>query len=132
MADEYNGSWNAVLGELQLSFLLLLYVSSLAALEQWKKMVALLAASIPALEQSLVAPILDVLEAQLRRIPSDFFADVVSSSNFLGDALATACDQPHSHAAVATFRAFLVDRFGDALALPDDPGVRRRTVAPPR
>ena len=58
LSDEYAGSWNALLGELQLSFLLLLYVSSLAALDQWKSMVALLCASIPACDASTRARVL--------------------------------------------------------------------------
>ena len=99
LSDEYAGSWNALLGELQPSFLLLLYVSSLAALDQWKSMVALLCASIPACD-ALRARVLSVLKAQLDH-PKDFFTDILSATNFLQDALASAFEVDHENEAPA-------------------------------
>lgn len=123
LREEYGGKWSAMFGELQLCFLLLLYISSQAALEQWKRMFSLLCASVPQMistdnESSTGEQLLRVLQCQLDQIPQDFFADAIASDNFMGNALRSMFDgedddDDEQDVALSHFRGFLIDRFGE-------------------
>jgi len=81
----------ALLGELQLAFLLFLRLSSLRALEQWKACLHLLCHCESALVQKprLYGRLLPIVRAQLTLAPRDFFEDELSADNFLRGALAS-------------------------------------------
>jgi len=75
------------LGELQLAFVLLLCMSSMQALEQWKRLVKTVCDCESGISEESLTPFfmnfLDVLETQLMIAPADFFIDPLSSNNFL-------------------------------------------------
>ena len=75
------------LGELQLAFVLLLCLSSMQALEHWKRLLKVVCDCESGLADESLTPFfmnfLDVLETQLMIVPSDFFIDPLSSNNFL-------------------------------------------------
>ena len=75
------------LGELQLAFVLLLCLSSMQALDHWKRLVKVVCDCESGLADESLTPFfmnfLDVLETQLMIAPSDFFIDPLSSNNFL-------------------------------------------------
>ena len=79
----------ALLGELQLGFVLLLYLSNFSGFEVWKTIVHLLCSCYAALaeQEMLFVQFLGVLEAQLLRCPDDFFNDVISENNFVATML---------------------------------------------
>ena len=81
---------DALVGELQLSYLLFLRLSSLRALEQWKALLHLLLSCEAALHtrSRLYCRVLKTLRAQLALAPADFFQSEVREENFLRDALA--------------------------------------------
>lgn len=81
----------ALLGELQLAFLLFLRLSSLRALEQWKAAIHLLCHCEAALLErpALYERLLPALRAQLTLAPRDFFEDALSEDNFLRGSLAS-------------------------------------------
>ena len=75
------------LGELQLAFVLLLCLSSMQALDHWKRLIKVVCDCESGLADESLTPFfmnfLDVLETQLMIAPSDFFIDPLSSNNFL-------------------------------------------------
>lgn len=75
----------ALLGELQLAFLLFLRLSSLRSLEQWKVMVHTLCNCEKLLlsRPGFFVKFLQVLRAQLHLVPGDFFGDDLSEGNFM-------------------------------------------------
>lgn len=81
-----------LLGELQLAFLMLLCISSMQGLEQWKTIVKSVCSCDRAMSthdlRSFFLDFLDVLEAQLTIVPKDFFIDPISSNNFMTECLA--------------------------------------------
>ena len=79
----------ALLGELQLGFVLLLYLSNFSGFEVWKTIVHLLCNCYSALaeQEMLFVQFIDMLEAQLLRCPDDFFNDVISENNFVATML---------------------------------------------
>ena len=81
---------NALIGELQLAFLLFLRLSSLRSLEHWKRGVHLLCGCERALldRPRLFCRFLALLRAQLALAPADFFEDELSADNFLRRAFA--------------------------------------------
>ncbi|KAL7748190.1 hypothetical protein RI367_006374 [Sorochytrium milnesiophthora] len=94
LASNYNDDYRQLLGELQLAFVLLLFGHNFEGLEQWKLLVTLLCSCEEVLLQSTVDTVgrlytgmFDVMQAQLRQCPEDFFTDVVSENNFLAPML---------------------------------------------
>ncbi|OWZ13435.1 hypothetical protein PHMEG_00013239 [Phytophthora megakarya] len=82
---EFGGEWKELVGELQLSFLVFLQLSSLAALEQWKQFIALMCSCERALSSqvALFLAFIKLLRTQLEQISEDFFQDETTSENFL-------------------------------------------------
>eukprot|EP00939_MAST-03C_sp_MAST-3C-sp1_P004707 g4707.t1 len=91
--DKVSSAGLQFLGELQLSFVLLLCLSSFQGLDQWKRLVKVVCDSERALAMSafetFFLAFFDVLQTQLSSLPSDFFVDPLSSSNFLVGCLRT-------------------------------------------
>lgn len=85
LTSVYHRSWEELLGELQLAFVLFFHLSSLGALHQWKHMMWLLCSceSSPFVYPQLYASFLRVLSAQLQQIPRDFFTEDLSEENFI-------------------------------------------------
>ena len=81
--------WRAMLGELQLSFVLFLVVASLDAWNWWKQLVALVCSCSDALipHADEIVGFLQVFREQLKHIPADFFIDELSRDNFLEESL---------------------------------------------
>jgi len=111
----------ALLGELQLAYLLFLRISSLRALEHWKACVHLLCHCEAALldRPRLYARLLRILRAQLALAPRDFFEDELSADNFLRDALANLAELavgqplgPQLEAEFGQLWGFLATHFG--------------------
>lgn len=83
-----------MVSELQLSFILLLLGHNFEGFEQWKRIVCCFAFSKEAWRRD---PDLDLgttlkgflltLTTHLQQVPEDFFRDLISSDNFLRDAL---------------------------------------------
>ncbi|CAI5743492.1 unnamed protein product [Peronospora destructor] len=86
---QFGGDWKRLLGELQLSFLIFLQLSSLAALEQWKQFVALMCSCERTLSSHvpLFLAFVKLFITQLKQIPEDFFQDETTSENFLSPCL---------------------------------------------
>ncbi|KAL4088495.1 hypothetical protein PRIC1_012915 [Phytophthora ramorum] len=89
IATEFGGDWKELIGELQLSFLVFLQLSSLSALEQWKQFIALLCSCERALSSHvpLFLAFTRLFRTQLEQIPEDFFQDETTSENFLSPCL---------------------------------------------
>ena len=111
----------ALLGELQLAFLLFLRLSSLRALEHWKAAVHLLCGCEAALTSrpALYVALLAALRAQLALAPADFFEDALSEDNFLRSSLACLAElsegkrlAPALEAELGRFWAFSEKHFG--------------------
>ncbi|KAG5178289.1 AAR2 protein-domain-containing protein, partial [Tribonema minus] len=85
----FHGSWHDLLGEVQLSFILFLYISSLAAYRQWQALTAALCRCETAVESNgpFFVAYIRVLHAQLKLVPEDFFATELSRENFLQSSL---------------------------------------------
>ena len=126
---------NALLGELQLAFLLFLRLSSLRSLEHWKRAVHFLCGCERALldRPRLFCRFLALLRAQLALAPADFFEDELSADNFLRCALAELLERTEGQSLAPTLVGelrqlwrFLETQFGltlDALrtgAMDDD------------
>ena len=78
--------WRGLLGEFQLAFVLLMALSSMEALEQWKRLthVVCSCAETAVFEHpELYSNFIDALDAQLGRAGEDFFVDDYSEDNFL-------------------------------------------------
>ena len=78
-----------LLGEYQLSFVLLHYLQLQLALEHWKRTISLLADCATAVEShpAMFSELLATLRVQLRLVPKDFFVSPLSQGNFLEPAL---------------------------------------------
>jgi hypothetical protein len=102
-----------LLGEFQLSFVLLHYLQLQRALEQWKRLAALLSASreAPLARPALLSEWLAVLRVQLRMVPADFFVAPLSSDSFLKPALRDLLDNCHD--AMARFEYWETEREGE-------------------
>ncbi|RLN47080.1 hypothetical protein BBJ29_002517 [Phytophthora kernoviae] len=89
IATDFDGDWKQLVGELQLSFLVFLQLSSLTALEQWKQFIALLCSCERALSPQLplFLAFIKIFRTQLEQIPADFFQDETTSENFLSPCL---------------------------------------------
>ena len=78
--------WRGLLGEFQLAFVLLIGLSSMAALEQWKHLahVVCACAETAVFEYpELYSAFIDAISEQLKRAGDDFFVDDYSDENFL-------------------------------------------------
>lgn len=89
IGEYYSGSWNDLLGEMQLSFLLFVLLYSYSALNHWKKLVTILCKSKRILRTNpkITVKFLRALYEQLNYIPTDFFTAEFSRDNFLAPAL---------------------------------------------
>jgi len=80
-------AWRGLLGELQVAFVLLAGLSSLDALEQWKALVNIVCAcarDAVKTRPELYSAFIDVIEPQVKRAGSEFFAgDADTENNFL-------------------------------------------------
>lgn len=78
------GCDSEVLGEMQLAFVLFLFLHSRSALGQWKALVLLACSCSSYLEQEMgfVVSLIKVLYHQLKFIPDDFFEDETISKEF--------------------------------------------------
>lgn len=87
--NAFEGSWDDLLGELQLSFILFMFLYSQPALEHWKLLVYTICYSENVLLNELpFAPIfIKTLYAQLNFCPDDFFDNELSRDNFLRPSL---------------------------------------------
>ncbi|KAI9102677.1 A1 cistron-splicing factor [Phlyctochytrium arcticum] len=85
----YKNDITALLGELQLSFIIFLIGQVFDGFEQWKTMVHLLCQSEEAVQQrpDLFTAFIDVICAQLTNHPVDFFDDALSAETFLRSTL---------------------------------------------
>ena len=85
----------ALLGELELAYLLFLRLSCLRSLEQWKALVHLLLGCDQALREhpGLFSNFIAVLRAQLALAPHDVFESELTDDNFLRGALAGLADR---------------------------------------
>ena len=136
---DYEGNEELFLGELQLAFVLFMYIGAYEALEQWKRMLhlvcncSLLQSSRPGLFVNVVA----VLMRQLEFAPKDLFAEELFAENFLIEALSRlVCESNEERNAelqrmIKQLEQFLEKRFGTKLletmraveAAKDDPVV---------
>jgi len=84
-ADYYEGSFKALLGELQLSFVLFLLLHSYPALEHWKLMLstAVTCEGLFRRDAHFACALLRLIHTQLNFAPADFFESELSSENFL-------------------------------------------------
>eukprot|EP00740_Mantoniella_antarctica_P003500 CAMPEP_0181359766 /NCGR_PEP_ID=MMETSP1106-20121128/6275_1 /TAXON_ID=81844 /ORGANISM="Mantoniella antarctica, Strain SL-175" /LENGTH=465 /DNA_ID=CAMNT_0023472929 /DNA_START=123 /DNA_END=1517 /DNA_ORIENTATION=+ len=85
----FRGDWRALLGEVQVAFVLFLLIGSMAALEHWKSVVNMLCANAGEMHAhlELYKAFLATLTHQLECASSDFFTDEISADNFLRPAL---------------------------------------------
>jgi A1 cistron-splicing factor AAR2 len=84
-ADYFQGSLKALLGELQLSFVLFLLLHSYPALEHWKLMLstAVTCEGLFRKDANFACALLRLVHTQLNFAPADFFESELSSENFL-------------------------------------------------
>jgi A1 cistron-splicing factor AAR2 len=78
--------WRGLLGEFQLAFVLLMSLSSMAALEQWKRLAHVVCSCAETAVfdyPELYLGFVNALEAQLARAGEDFFVDDYTEDNFL-------------------------------------------------
>jgi A1 cistron-splicing factor AAR2 len=83
--DHFNGSYEELLGELQLSFVLFMMIYSYPALEHWKRLINILCQCEDTMlaKPAFYAVFLRVLYEQLGYSPDDFFHTELSHENFL-------------------------------------------------
>ncbi|CAG5134956.1 unnamed protein product [Candidula unifasciata] len=83
--ERFGKDINILLGEIQYAFVCFLIGQNYDSFEQWKKLVHLLCTSGDAITQypEAYSSFISILHFQIREIPSDFFVDIVTSSNFL-------------------------------------------------
>jgi A1 cistron-splicing factor AAR2 len=113
-ADEASGAAEAaLLGELQLAYLLFMGLSSLRALEQWKGLLQLLCNCDEALQSraSLYTKLLPILRAQLALAPADFLNEGggAEGANFLRASLAGLAERTDAGGGAASLDARLAD-----------------------
>ncbi|OQR99103.1 hypothetical protein ACHHYP_07497 [Achlya hypogyna] len=91
LETHYGNDWKELLGELQLAFVLFLFISSLDALQQWKQLVWLLCSSEAAVatKPELFTSFLALMHAHLDQVGAEFFQDEVAEHNFLQASLAS-------------------------------------------
>ena len=91
VATEYNLSWENILGEMQLSFMLFLLIFCYDALDHWKKLVDTICRSEKALisKPDFAVAFMRILYEQLNFAPTDFFVNELSKDNFLRPAVSS-------------------------------------------
>ncbi|ETV89432.1 hypothetical protein H257_00718 [Aphanomyces astaci] len=91
LSTHFHNDWHALLGELQLSFVLFLLLSSLDALHQWKQFVWLLCSCEHAVttQPALFAAFLQLMHVHLEQVGADFFQDEIAHDNFIKTSLAS-------------------------------------------
>ena len=84
VSQEYQGNWEELLGDMQLSYTLFLNLQCYASLEHWRDLVALSCrASSPSLSASMLHGLIKVLTAQIKTMEGEFFNDAdLSDDNF--------------------------------------------------
>jgi A1 cistron-splicing factor AAR2 len=87
----YDFSWENILGEMQLSFILFLLIFCHDALEHWKRLVDTICRSEVALidKPEFAIAFMRILYEQLNFSPQDFFANELSKDNFLRPAISS-------------------------------------------
>lgn len=85
LQHHYHNSHHYLLGEMQLSFLLFIFLYSYPALKQWKAMVYLISSSEQYLHehQDFTSTFMKTLYSQLNFTPTEFFENELSTNNFL-------------------------------------------------
>ncbi|XP_033096747.1 protein AAR2 homolog [Anneissia japonica] len=85
VSSNYKGHINGILAEIQFVFICFIVGHVYDAFEQWKNLVHLMCTSEEAMsnQEQLFENFISLLHFQLKEIPSDFFVDIVSRSNFL-------------------------------------------------
>ena len=78
-----------VLAEIQFAFLCFLVGMNYDSFEQWKRLVVMMCSCDDGLVKykSLFLEFITMIYFQMKEVPSDFFVDIVSSSNFLSSCL---------------------------------------------
>lgn len=120
---EYEGNEELFLGEIQLAFVLFMYIGSYEALEQWKRMLDLACncGMLQATRPTMFAKFVDLLIKQLEFAPKDLFLEELFGDNFLIGALSRiVCDTCQERDAqlqgkINELEAFLRKRFGEKL-----------------
>ncbi|KAG9416347.1 a1-alpha2 repression [Aphanomyces cochlioides] len=116
----YKNDWKALLGELQLAFVLFLLISSYDALNQWKQFVWLLCSCENAVitRPELFSSFLQVIHVHLEQVGPDFFEDEVANENFIKASLASLFEILHDDTLdpkllqrATKLKIFLKDRF---------------------
>ncbi|CAG0912816.1 unnamed protein product [Notodromas monacha] len=81
--------WSQILGELQFAFVCFLVAHVYDSFERWKRLIDVICRSEKALHDhpGFFMDFMTVLHFQIKLVPQDFFADIVSNNNFLIDAL---------------------------------------------
>jgi len=87
----YGGDFELFLGEMQLSFILFLYVSNFSALQFWKQAVHLACTSLSWQKEATqdAFSFVHVLSNQVAMLPRDFFQDELLQDSFLTPAFAS-------------------------------------------
>ena len=87
MSDQDNH--REVLAEIQFAFLCFLVGMNYDSFEQWKRLVVMMCSCDEGLVkyQALFMDFITMLFFQMKEVPTDFFVDIVSSSNFLSSCL---------------------------------------------
>ena len=85
LADEWNGSLDSVLGEVQFSFVAFLVGQVYDGFEQWKQLLKIISSCDDALEKcpQFFRDLIRVLHFQIQEVPIDFFVEIVAHENFL-------------------------------------------------
>lgn len=83
------GDFKSFLGELQISFITFLIGEELGGFEQWKKIIQLLCYSEKYVYQKpeLYAEGIRCIFSMIKQFPKDFFFDILSKNNFVGNCL---------------------------------------------
>ncbi|RYH25577.1 hypothetical protein EON65_15530 [archaeon] len=90
---------NSILGEVQLSFLMFLFLHSYGALSQYKLLLSVVCESSSYLtaHTPFTTMLLKLLYHQLHFLPDDFFVDELSRENFLESSLKALCSSLNTH-----------------------------------
>ncbi|PVU99372.1 hypothetical protein BB559_000771 [Furculomyces boomerangus] len=87
----YKQDVKRLLGEVQLSFLILLIGQNFSGLEHWKRLVYLVCSSQEAISSNLglelFIPFIKILQSQLMECPKDFFSSILTEDNFFSVSL---------------------------------------------
>jgi len=95
LTTHFEGHWEDLLGQLQLSFVMFIAISSFQGLEHWKRLVALLCTcgSLARSNPPLMSEFVRVLRREMEQLPEDFFRDELLSDSFLRSSLTALCQE---------------------------------------